>query len=662
MQTGENAQGFRKIQDMTRTIGLILLLVHFLIYCYPNFEHWRLTGKILNRLLLNIIKTGLFNNPYKSKLLILVFLMLSLMGSNGRKNEKVTYRSGLIIIGVGLLIYFSSWVFFRMDADPLMIGLLYMGFTTMGYLLVLTGGARLSRVVRNSFDQGGDADMENSGFLQQEEMIRTDYSINLPARYIYKGKTRKSWINLINPRRGILIMGSPGSGKSWFIVENIIRQFIGKGFALFVYDFKYDALTSLVYNQFLKHKDKYPSSARFYSVNFNDLSRSNRCNLLDPASMKYIADAIGASRTILLSMNKTWVNKQGDFFVESPINFLAALIWWLRKYRDGMFCTLPHAIELAQVPYDKLFTILGAQPEISTLINPFIDAYKEKVTDMLGGQVSSAKIPLGRLASPELYYILTGNDLTLDINNPDAPVILCLGGDPQKQEALAPVLSLYIDRVNKLINRKGQHRCAMICDEFATLRAASVLTTIATARSNDIVPVIAVQDLSQLRTQYSHQEADLILNITGNLICGQVGGETAKWVSERFPGTMQFKRTVATNSSDTTFSRTRQMGPAISPASVATLSSGQFLGIVADDPETELDLKAFHAKVINDRKALDKERDKWVELPVVKQIDAEAVNKNFYQVKEDVKELVRAEMARIMGDPGLGGFVVRREK
>jgi type IV secretory pathway TraG/TraD family ATPase VirD4 len=323
---------------------------------------------------------------------------------------------------------------------------------------------------------------------------------------------------------------------------------------------------------------------------------------------------------------------------------------------------LPHAIELAQVPYEKLFTILGTEPEISTLINPFINAYRDKVMEMLDGQVASAKIPLGRLASPELYYILTGNDLNLDINNPAAPAIFCLGGDPQKQEALAPVLSLYIDRVNKLINRKDRYPCAMICDEFATVRAASVLTTIATARSNDIVPVIAVQDLSQLRTQYSHVEADLILNITGNLICGQVGGETARWVSERFPGTMQFKRTVAVNSSDTTFSRTRQMGPAISPATVATLSSGEFLGIVADDPGQEIKLKAFHAKVVNDREALERERAKWVELPVVREVDMEAVHKNFHRVKEEVQEIVRVEMERVLGNPALAGFVVRREK
>ena len=145
--------------------------------------------------------------------------------------------------------------------------------------------------------------------------------------------------------------------------------------------------------------------------------------------------------------------------------------------------------------------------------------------EMLDGQLASAKIPLGRLASPDLYYVLTGDDLDLDVNNPVSPKILCLGGEPSRQDALGPVFSLYIDRLNKLVNQPERLPCALICDEFATVRAASILTTIATARSNNIIPVLSVQDLSQLRTQYSREEADLILNITGNLVCGQVGAK-----------------------------------------------------------------------------------------------------------------------------------------
>jgi type IV secretory system conjugative DNA transfer VirD4/TraG family protein len=390
-------------------------------------------------------------------------------------------------------------------------------------------------------------------------------------------------------------MGSPGSGKSRLIIELVLQQLISKGFALFLYDFKYDQLSRLAYQHFLTYRDQYPASAGFFHINFTDLERSHRCNVLDPATLGSTIDAVGASKTILFSMNKTWINRQGDFFIESPINLLAAIIWYLKKYDGGKYCTLPHAIELAQVHYDRLFSILNAEADISTLIQPFIEAYHNKTTEMLDGQVASARIPLGRLSSPDLYYVLTGDDCKLDINDPAAPRILCLGGDPPRQEALAPILSLYIDQLNKLVNRTGRHKCAIVCDEFATVRAAGMITTLGTARSNDIVPVLAVQDITQLRARYTRDEAELFLNISGNLFCGQIGGDTAKWVSERIPRVLQDRTTISINDSDTSISKSLQWDNPVNQATIACLSSGEFVGMVADDPGEKLEMKAFHA-------------------------------------------------------------------
>jgi len=374
--------------------------------------------------------------------------------------------------------------------------------------------------------------------------------------------------------------------------------------------------------------------------------------LLAPETLEWTADAIGASKTILLSMNKSWIHRQGEFFVESPVNFLAALIWFLRQYKDGIYCTLPHVIELAQVPYDKLFTVLSVEPSIHTLINSFAEAYKNHNMDMLDSQVSSAKIPLGRLASPDLYYILTGNDCSLDINNPAAPKILCLGGDPSRQEALAPVLSLYVDRMNKMVNRSGRLPCALVCDEFATMRAYSMMTTIATARSNNIVPILAIQDLNQLRTQYSREEADLILNITGNLFCGQVAGETARWISERFPRLWQTRMSVSTNAMDTSISHSHAWEASVMPATIANLSAGEFLGIVADDPDRPQELKAFHARILRQDTILPDGH-----LPVVRQVDERIVQENFLRVKQEVAGLIDDEMVRIIGDPSLSSIL-----
>jgi len=654
MVTGEDIHGMRKATDLSRWLSVVMLLLHFYYYCYDAMVYWGFTAALPDRILGNISRTGLFSSGVKSLLMALAFLTLSLFGAKGRKTATIGYSRGLIYIVMGLSLYFGPGIFLSGEWDLITRAWLYMGMCSVGYLLILSGGMRLSRVIgyslRKEFFGGGEG-----GFQQQEKEISTDFSINLSTRYQWRGKTRKGFINIINARRGVLLIGSPGSGKTWFILEPTLLQLAEKGFSMLVLDMKFDVLSRQAYALFMKFRSRYPATAKFYCINFTDLSRSHRCNLIEPSTLLYLSDAIGVSSTILLSMNKTWVDQQGSFFIESPINFLAALIWWLRKYKNGIYCTLPHAIELAQTPYDKLFTLLGAEPELQTLVNPFIEAYRDKTMEMLGGQLASAKIPLGRLASPDLYYILTGNDLSLDINDPEAPKILCLGGDLARQDALAPILSLYIDRVNKLINRPDQYPCAELLDEFASVRAASVLNTIAVGRSHNIIPFLVVQDLSQLRVKYSRAEADMVLNMTGNLICGQVGGETGRWVSERFPAILGYKKSVSVNSSDTSISKSEQSVAAITPATIANLSSGEFVGILADEPGNAMELKAFHGKVEKDEGSFNKGP-----LPIVRAVDDVMIQENFQRVRREVEGIVNEEVRRIAGDPGLKEKVVKR--
>jgi hypothetical protein len=635
--TNGHDSSLRPIARLSQAISLVLLSLHVYYYDYGLFARWGFTAKMGNQVLGHIEDTGLFADPDRSKGLALLFLGLALLSARGRKDEAVRKRRAFLKILIGIILYFGSSLLLKIP-EGAGVAILYGVLTIAGFVLAFIGGSHLSRVFRLPWAEDDPFGRERAGFPQEERLIASGLSLHLKGSYVWKGRKRSSWINLVNPRRGVLIMGSPGSGKSWFIIEPMIRQLTARGIALFIYDLKYDALTHLAYQNFQMHRYCYPRGAAFYSINFSDLSRSHRCNVLEPSTLVWISDAIGASRTILLSMNKTWIHQQGEFWVESPINFLAALIWFLRQYKGGIYCTLPHAIELAQVPYERLFSILRTEPEIQTLINPFVEAYANGNLKMLDGQIASARIPLGRLASPDIYYILTGNDFDLNINDPVAPKIFCLGGDPPRQEALAPVLSLYIDRLSKLCNRPGRRACALVCDEFATVRAYSMMDTIATARSNNIVPILAVQDLSQLRTQYSRDEADLILNITGNLLCGQVGGETARWVSERFPKLLQDKATVSVNSYDTSVSKTQQWEAAVTPATVSGLSSGEFLGVVADEPGVELEMKAFHARLESGGGY-----ERGEELPVVKTVDREEVMVIFTGIKEDVHRLVAGE-------------------
>lgn len=654
MNNHDTIRQVRPMLDMMLAASVVLLLLDSYFYYYGSFRQWGLTAEISDRLLLNIYKTGLFDHRLAEKGLSLLLLLLSLMGGFGRKSMHATYASCWWLMGVGGLLYFGSTL--------IPIAGVYMALTFIGYILTLIGISRLTRILPSPFRKSDPFGEQQAGFPQEHRRVGSAFGVNLPARYTYKMRERSSWINIVNARRGILVLGSPGSGKTRFIIEPLLRQLMEKGMAIFLFDLKYDSLSRQAYNLFLKHRDHYPLGTRFYSINFTDLNRSHRCNLLEPATMEWLSDAVGASQTILLSMNKVWARQQGEFFVESAVNFLAALIWFLRKYEGGRFCTLPHVIELAQVEYHKLFSVLSTEPEVRVLATPFIETYKNGTLKMLDGQVAGARIPLGRLSSPDVYYILTGNDFTLDINDPLAPKLFCLGGDVSRQEALAPIISLYIDRLNHLVNRPGKYPCALVCDEFATLRAYSMAETIATARAHNIVPVLAMQDVNQLYTRYSRQEADAILNIAGNVLCGQASGETARWMSERFPKVQKEKTSVSMNSSDTSINHALQWEPMVTPATIANLSSGEFVGVVADDPDVPVELKAFHAKMQReDVDGLGNEPLPVVFSPAGEDLSA-VIRRAFEGVKLDISRMMDVVMGKMTVDDDLRTLIVEKRR
>jgi hypothetical protein len=370
-------------------------------------------------------------------------------------------------------------------------------------------------------------------------------------------------------------------------------------------------------------------------------------------------DAIEAARSILLAINRTWAARQGEFFVESPINLLAAVIWFLRRYKDGRFCTLPHAIELLQLSNDHLFTVLNTEPEISALVSPFIDAYRDDVMETLVGQIASAKIPLARLSSPQLYYMLTGNDFTLDINDPQRPKIICLGNDPIRSEALSPVISLFCDRLNKVINQKNRMKCAIVYDEFPTIRAKSVQTVIQVGRSNDIMPIIVIQDYSQLKQTYTREEAEALFNMAGNILCGQVNGETARLVSDRFPRIRQPRTSLSVNSQDVSVSESRQLDPSVPASTISNLSSGEFVGIVADDPSEPIALKALHGRIIQGDDAAG-QGGTLVSLPEVRTVDEAIITANHQQILKDVRDIYDDLMKALLSDSSKRQMIIKK--
>lgn len=644
MQTGENEHGLRRIIDYIRLLSLAVLLIHFYGACYGAFQQWHLTAPIVDRVIGNFLKMAVFKTELKAKAFALLLLTASLIGARGRKEEKIRLRNALSYIAIGLLLFFGSTLLLWLQASITFTATVYMAVTALGYILIMTGGTYISRLLKLQF-QKDIFNKANETFPQEERLLENEYSVNLPAQYQFKGKIRKSYINIINPFRGTTVLGTPGAGKTYFVIRHIINQHIRKGFSMFIYDFKYPDLTRIAYNTLINNLGAYKVKPQFYVINFDDLSRSHRCNPLEPGSMEDITDAMEAARTIMMGLNRKWIRKQGDFFVESPIIYVTAMIWYLKKYKGGKYCTLPHVVELMQVEYAKLFAVLKKEREIEALITPFVNAFENDATDQLEGQISGAGIAMAKLSSPPLYYVLSGNDFTLDLNNPQHPKLISLGNNPQKQQVYGAVLSLYITKMIKLVNKPGKLKSSLIFDEFPTIYFNGIDTLMATARSNKVATTLAVQDYSQLRRDYGKEQADVVMGISGNLISGQVPGETAKALSDSFGRIMQDRQSTSVNSSDTSVSYSGQLDAAIPASTIATLSSGEFVGVVADNPDQKIKLKAFHAEIINDHEAIKKEEAKYQDLPVLRQITPVLIWNNYNRIKLDIEELILEELA-----------------
>ena len=472
---------------------------------------------------------------------------------------------------------------------------------------------------------------------------------------------------MVNPFRATIVLGTPGSGKSYAIVNNYIKQQIEKGFAMYIYDFKFDDLSTIAYNHLLKNLDKYKVKPKFYVINFDDPRRSHRCNPINPNFMSDISDAYESAYTIMLNLNRSWIQKQGDFFVESPIILLAAIIWFLKIYKGGKYCTFPHAIELLNKPYADVFTILTSYPELENYLSPFMDAWQGGAQDQLQGQIASAKIPLSRMISPQLYWVMTGDDFSLDINNPKEPKILCVGNNPDRQNIYSAALGLYNSRIVKLINKKGQLKSSVIIDELPTIYFRGLDNLIATARSNKVAVCLGFQDYSQLTRDYGDKESKVIQNTVGNIFSGQVVGETAKTLSERFGKVLQKRQSTTINRNDTSTSISTQLDSLIPASKIANLTQGMFVGAVSDNFDECIDQKIFHAQIVVDNAKVAAETKAYQKIPEVLSFsDAngndttkEQVEANYRQIKLDVIEIIEREKERIANDPELRHLVGR---
>lgn len=663
MQGEDDLRGLAKIMAFMRAVSILIVLMHLYWYCYGFFLERGWTLEVINKILGNFQRTaGLFSHTLYTKVFALVLLALSCLGTKGVKNEKITWPKIYTSLGIGFVLFFLNTALLKL---PLATATFFYILTiALGYIALMMAGVWISRLLRTNL-MDDVFNNENESFQQETKLMENEYSVNLPTKFYYKGKWNNGWINIVNPFRASIVLGTPGSGKSYAIVNNYIKQQIEKGFSMYIYDFKFDDLSTIAYNHLLKHRDKYKVQPKFYVINFDDPRKSHRCNPLNPDFMTDISDAYEAAYTIMLNLNRSWIQKQGDFFVESPIILLAAIIWYLKIYENGKYCTFPHAIELLNKKYSDVFTILTSYPDLENYLSPFMDAWQGGAQDQLQGQIASAKIPLSRMISPQLYWVMTGDDFTLDINNPKEPKILCVGNNPDRQNIYSAALGLYNSRIVKLINKKGQLKSSVIIDELPTIYFRGLDNLIATARSNKVAVCLGFQDYSQLIRDYGDKEAKVIQNTVGNIFSGQVVGETAKNLSERFGKVLQKRQSMTINRNDKSTSISTQLDSLIPASKISTLTQGMFVGAVSDNFDERIEQKIFHAEIVVDNELVAAETKAYHKIPDILSFTDEngadkmklEIEANYKKIKQDIVVVIESELDRIKNDPNLQHLV-----
>lgn len=668
MQQEDDLRALAKIMDFLRAVSILLVVMHLYWYCYEAIRLWGVDIGVVDRILMNFDRTaGLFRSILYTKLFALVLLALSCLGTKGVKDEKITWTKIWVSLGTGILLFFFNWWILDLPLPLVANTALYAVTIAAGYVCLLMAGTWMSRLLKTNL-MDDVFNNENESFQQETRLIENEYSVNLPTRFYYRKKWNDGWINIINPFRASIVLGTPGSGKSYAVVNSYIKQQIEKGYSMYIYDFKFADLSTIAYNHLINHLDGYKVKPKFYVINFDDPRKSHRCNPIHPDFMEDITDAYESAYTIMLNLNKTWVQKQGDFFVESPIILFAAIIWYLKIYQNGKYCTFPHAVEFLNRRYEDIFPILTSYPELENYLSPFMDAWLGGAAEQLQGQIASAKIPLSRMISPQLYWVMSDSEFTLDINNPEEPKILCVGNNPDRQNIYGAALGLYNSRIVKLVNKKGKLKSSIIIDELPTIYFKGLDNLIATARSNKVAVLLGFQDSSQLVRDYGDKEAKVVMNTVGNLFSGQVVGETAKNLSERFGKVLQKRQSITINRNDKSTSINTQMDSLIPASKISGLTQGMFVGAVADNFGERIEQKIFHCEIVVDSEKVRQEESRYRKIPVITDFTdengndrmKETVQENYNRIKADVKQIVADELERIKNDPALAHLLQQK--
>lgn len=546
-----------------------------------------------------LAKFDILQKPYSSKFVLIVFISGAVMVYNPKKKEGKTLPKGLFYLAFGCLCLLLTDV---IPFSSLTVIYILMASYSLGFVLTVMGTVHLFQVMNYTNASKEDPfNDENETFLQMEERIETPHSVNIPYEYRYKKKIRKGWVNFVNLFRALLIIGTPGSGKSFALIEEIIEQLIDKTFTLLIYDFKFDTLSKITYNYWRRKKERLEKEApeklhllpEMYMLCFDNMEKTHRANPINPYLMKSQTDASDAASIIMKNLNREWI-KRNDFFSRSAISFVSGLIWYLKKKAEELgknVCTLPHVITLSTVNIEYLLEIMLKDMEVRSLMIPFKDALEREAVQQLAGQTASAQISLSMLANKELYYVMTGNDFQLDINNPKKPKIVCIQNNPDRSEIYSAPIGLYINKILQVVNKPGCRPLGLILDELPTIFIMGLRKIIDTGRSHYVATIIGIQSITQLIADYGKELADVIFDNCSNVFSGAAKGETARRISEIFGKIHQEKKAKTITRNDTTTNFSTAMLEVLPKSKITGMSTGHFGGIVADTFEKPIKQK-----------------------------------------------------------------------
>lgn len=576
---------YEKAYSTFIVMGVLTLAVNIYYYAYPLWDSLGLTHPVAVKMFLKMRGGGFFDSPLYTKGVALVLSLLTTLTRHGRRNGMSWWQIG-VIGSSGAALYLARF------GNPAV----YACSSLLGYVMTVSG-ASLALYKLTGFEKKRN-DM-NETFRQCEKKIETQYSVNLKTRFQYKGSERTGWINFVNPFRGTMVLGTPGSGKSFSVYSQFMEQMIGKGYTMFVYDYKYPALTRDVYNMLSRGIGSYDALGvkrpQFCVVNFKDPRYSLRCNPLNPRHIKGLTDCTEIADIIMKNLAES---DKKDYFYQSAQLYIDCGASFLWIYENGRYCTFPHLVEFLSQPAEKVIGILSAYPQLQTKVASFKEAWQKKASETLAGQTTSATVPIAGLSSPALYWVLSGDDFSLDISNPDAPKVVCVGNDPDNQATYGAALALIFGRLFKLINHPGNLKSAILLDEAPTVVIKGLDTLISTARSNKVAVVLGGQDKTQFVRDYGEKYANVIFNTVGNIISGQVNGRTAEELSKMFGREFRERRSQTLSDDSESIQLSFSQEELMPVNKIETLSQGTFFGKVADDFDAKIEHKLFCGEVV----------------------------------------------------------------